>query len=175
MLPRSTQQRLVRDREKLNGRTMEIQRLIGRSLRGAIHLEKLGPRQIILDCDVLQADGGTRSASITGGFVALWLACDGLVKNKILSTNPIKNFIGAISGGIYKDELLLDLDYQEDSITESDMNFILNDMGNLIEIQGTAEGRAFSWDMLHQLFLMASSGVAELIYHQKKTLGLLYD
>lgn len=172
MLPRATEQRVVRDKDKVNSRSTELQRLVGRSLRASIDLEKLGERQIIIDCDVIQADGGTRCASITGGFVALYLAVQKLMQNKRLKINPIKNFVAAVSCGIYKNVCIMDFDYEEDSNSESDLNFVINENNELIEIQGTAESKPFTFDKVSEMFNLASQGVKELIKEQKKACGI---
>lgn len=167
MLPRATDKRVQRDRDRPNSRGVEIQRLIGRSLRASIDLTKLGERQIIIDCDVIQADGGTRCASITGGFIALKLAINNLIKQRILRENPIKGYVGAISCGVYKNVCVLDLDYQEDSNCEADLNFVINDKNELIEVQGTAEEKPFSIEKFNEMFSLASSGIKEIIEIQK--------
>ena len=169
MLPRSTHSRMGREaaRGKQSGRTQEIQRLIGRSLRAAIDLKKLGENQITIDCDVIQADGGTRTASITGAFVALQHAIDDMLEKGILKQNPIKHSIAAISVGIYKDTPILDLDYPEDSTAETDMNVVMDENGRYIEIQGTAEGEPFSSGHLGELLDLAKLGIDELITAQK--------
>jgi ribonuclease PH len=172
MLPRATEGRVQRDRDKQNSRGIEIQRLIGRSLRAGINLELLGERQIIIDCDVLQADGGTRCASVTGGFVALYLAVQKLIKNRKIQSNPIKNFISAISCGFYKKNCILDLDYQEDSNCAFDINFILNDKKEVVEIQGTGEETTLPFDKIQEFYLLASSGCEELLKKQKEALEL---
>ncbi|MDR2778318.1 MAG: ribonuclease PH, partial [Rickettsiales bacterium] len=172
MLPRSTGTRVVRDRDKTNSRMLEIQRLIGRSLRAVVDMKKLGVRQILVDCDVIQADGGTRCASITGGFVAMYLAVDEMLKKGILSENPIKNFVSAVSCGIYRNSCVLDLDYEEDSNGDVDVNFIINEDGDIIEIQGTAEKSPFSFSKFTELFTLGAKGSRELISRQKKALKL---
>ena len=178
MLPRSTHTRSDREaaRGKQTGRTQEIQRLIGRSLRAVVDLKKLGERQITLDCDVLQADGGTRCASITGAFVALHDAIEGLIKKGILTESPIIDFVGAISVGISANDgqhqVILDLDYIEDSSCETDMNVVMTGSGAFIEIQGTAEGTPFSRADMDNLMGLADNGVRELIVAQKKALGV---
>ncbi|MDR2777782.1 MAG: ribonuclease PH [Rickettsiales bacterium] len=172
MIPRSTGTRTVRDREKSNARALEIQRLIARSLRTCVDMRKLGVRQILVDCDVIQADGGTRCASITGGFVAMYLAIVNLLKRGTLMETPIVNFMAAVSGGIYNGNCLLDLDYEEDSGSEADVNFVMNDKNEIVEIQGTAEKSPFSFPRLGELFELASSGVGKLITKQKEALGL---
>jgi ribonuclease PH len=169
MLPRSTHERMRREaaQGKQSGRTQEIQRLVGRSLRAIVDLSALGERQIVIDCDVLQADGGTRTASITGGFVALH-QCIAFMKKVGLVTKPaIKDHVAAISCGICKGEPVLDLDYEEDSAAETDANFVLTGGGGLVEIQGTAEGAPFSDDEFAQLLKLARKGVTELVALQK--------
>jgi ribonuclease PH len=172
MLPRSTNERMRREaKNKQSGRTMEIQRLIGRSLRSSVHLDKLGERSITIDCDVIQADGGTRTASITGGFVALCLALRTQENDSFSSADAIKSYTGSVSLGKVNGEILLDLDYQEDSNAETDMNFIMNDEGNFIEIQGTAEKGAFSQDELNKMIVLATEGVNSIIEIQKEVLN----
>lgn len=168
MLPRATDKRVQREREKANSRSIEIQRLIGRSLRAGVDLKKLGERQIIIDCDVIQADGGTRCASITGGFVALKLAIDKLLSNKIIRENPIKSYLAAISCGIYKNICMVDFDYHEDSNSDVDLNFVINDNNELIEIQGTGEQKTFSKEKLDEMFDLASGGIKEIITKMKE-------
>ena len=172
MLPRSTKERVRRDavRGRIGGRSHEIQRLIGRSLRAVIDLDKLGERSITIDCDVLQADGGTRTASITGGFVALSDAALFLVREGLIDENPITDFIAAVSVGIIDDKLRLDLDYDLDSIAEVDMNVAMTGSGLLVEVQGTAEGKPFSKDRLNELVKLAESGIKKLIQKQKEVL-----
>ncbi|MBR5130865.1 MAG: ribonuclease PH [Alphaproteobacteria bacterium] len=173
MLPRSTGLRMDRESKKgQSGRTHEIQRLIGRALRAGVDLRLLDGFQIKIDCDVIQADGGTRTASITGGFVALYLACQKLVAEEKIKKNPIKAFVAAISCGVVQGEPVLDLDYVEDSNAGTDANFVMDENGGLIEIQGTAEHGTFTKDELHQLMGLAEQGVSELISLQKKALGL---
>ena len=178
MLPRSTHTRSDREaaRGKQTGRTQEIQRLIGRSLRAVVDLKTLGERQITLDCDVLQADGGTRCAAITGAFVALHDAIGGLLKKGVLTESPIIDFVGAISVGISANagqhQAILDLDYIEDSSCETDMNVVMTGSGAFIEIQGTAEGTPFSRADMDTLMGLAENGVRELVIAQKKALGL---
>ena len=174
MLPRSTNTRSDREaaRGKQTGRTQEIQRLIGRSLRCVVDLKKLGERQITLDCDVLQADGGTRCASITGAFVALHDAVSGLMAKGLVRETPISDYIAAISVGIGTDGTLLDLDYIEDSSGETDMNVVMTGSGKFVEIQGTAEGVPFSRREMESLVGLAEQGVAELITAQRVSLGL---
>ena len=172
MLPRSTNERMRREaKNKQSGRTMEIQRLIGRSLRSSVNLDRLGDRSITVDCDVIQADGGTRTASITGGFVALCLALRSQDDNSFSSTDAIKSFTGSVSLGKVDGEIVLDLDYEEDSNAETDMNFIMNDEGNFIEIQGTAEKGSFSKKELDQMTALASEGIESIIEIQKKSLN----
>ena len=173
MLPRATHTRNSREasRGKQSGRTLEIQRLIGRSLRAAVDLEALGENTITLDCDVLQADGGTRTASITGAFVALQLAVNWMMKTGKIKTTPIHGQIAAISVGIFNGAPVLDLDYAEDSSAETDMNVVMNDAGHFIELQGTAEGHAFSRDELNQLLELAASGTVELMALQREALA----
>lgn len=169
MLPRSTGSRMGREasRGKQGGRTMEIQRLIARSLRAVVNLEALGERNVIVDCDVIQADGGTRTASITGGFVALADAMQGLVDAGKIKKNPIVGQVASVSVGIFNGTPVLDLDYDEDSNAETDMNVVMNDAGAFIEVQGTAEGHAFRQDELDAMLTLAKSGIAQLIDHQK--------
>ena len=173
MLPRSTNTRSDREaaRGKQTGRTQEIQRLIGRSLRCVVDLKKLGERQITLDCDVLQADGGTRCASITGAFVALHDAVSGLMSKGLIGETPITDFIAAISVGIGADGPVLDLDYIEDSTGETDMNVVMTGAGKFVEIQGTAEGVPFSRVDMENLVGMAEKGIAALIAAQRVSLG----
>ena len=173
MLPGSTHTRSDREavRGKQSGRTQEIQRLIGRSLRAAIDLKKLGERQIMIDCDVLQADGGTRTASITGGMVALVDAIKGLQRDRLLSEDPLINFVAAISVGIYQGQPILDLDYREDSSADSDLNLVMAEGSQLIEIQGTAEEAPFSRTELNALLDLGETGIAQLIDAQKAALA----
>jgi len=173
MLPRSTGQRMGREaaQGRQGGRTMEIQRLIGRSLRAVVDLDALGERTITVDCDVIQADGGTRTASITGGYVALVDAVQYLLRNRILRKNPIHGYVASVSVGIYQGEPVLDLDYAEDSEAETDMNVVMNDGGAFIEIQGTAEGHAFRMDELMAMLELAKGGIAQLIEKQRAVLG----
>lgn len=173
MLPRATAERNPREaaKGKLGGRTMEIQRLISRVLRSAVDLEKLGERIITVDCDVLQADGGTRTASITGGYVALALAIKKLLNEGILTENPIISNVAAISVGKIKNEILLDLKYTEDFEADVDMNVIKNKAGQYIEIQGTGEEATFSREELNALLDMADKGIAELIKLQDEVIG----
>ena len=166
--------RIHRDKANNSGRSQEISRLIGRSLRACIDLKALGERQIYVDCDVLQADGGTRTAAITGGFVALSLACKFLQDQKIISEWPIKNYLSAISVGLDKSSALLDLNYDEDSNIGTDMNFVMNDSRNFIEIQGTAEQAAFSKNELSSMIELAEIGCGQLIEEQSKILGSFF-
>ncbi len=173
MLPRSTQERIRRDsvRGKIGGRSHEIQRIIGRVLRAVIDFEKLGERSITIDCDVMQADGGTRTASITGGFVALSDACNYLLKEGLVQENPLTDYIAAISVGILNDKLVLDLDYEQDSAAEVDMNIAMTGAGLLVEVQGTAEEKPFSKNRLTELVKLADKGIKQLIKKQKEALG----
>ena len=164
MLPRSTNTRMPREatRGRQSGRTLEIQRLIGRSLRQAVDLDALGERTITVDCDVLHADGGTRTASITGGWVALADALDGLVSTGALSETPLVAQVAAVSTGIVDGQVLLDLDYSEDSRADTDMNFVMDNEGRFIEVQGTAEAAPFTEDELRQLTAVAANGISQL-------------
>ena len=173
MLPASTASRMRREaaQGKQSGRTQEIQRLIGRSLRAAVDLSRLGERQILIDCDVIQADGGTRTASITGAYVALHLAISKLIATGKLAHNPIREAVAAISLGIVGGVPLLDLDYPEDSGCDSDINLVMTASGNIIEIQGTAEGAAFSPAALTQLLALGQKGIAELLQHQQAAIA----
>jgi len=173
MLPRSTHGRMDREaaRGKQSGRTQEIQRLIGRSLRACIDLQKLGPRTITLDCDVIQADGGTRTASISGAFVAMQLAINELINNGTLDESPIHQNVAAISVGIFDGTPVLDLDYAEDSSAETDMNVVMDQAGRFIEIQGTAEGATFSRDEMNALLALAEQGINEIIAAQNAVIG----
>jgi ribonuclease PH len=171
MLPRSTGSRMRREAASgQGGRTMEIQRLIGRSLRAVVDLEALGERVITVDCDVIQADGGTRTASITGGYVALADAVQHLLKKKAISRNPLYGQVASVSVGIYNGTPVLDLDYAEDSNAETDMNVVMNDAGAFIEVQGTAEGHAFRMDELQAMLALAQKGIGELIEKQTEVL-----
>lgn len=173
MLPRSTNSRMNREaaRGKQTGRTVEIQRLIGRSLRAAVDLTALGERTITIDCDVIQADGGTRTASITGACVALADALNKLVENGTLKTNPLTRMIASISVGIYQGEAVLDLDYPEDSSADTDMNIVMANDGGIIEIQGTAEGEPFSENEFAQMLVLAKKGIKELNTAQQTCLA----
>ena len=172
MLPRSTHTRTAREstRGKPSGRSQEIQRLIGRSLRSVIDLTALGERTITVDCDVLQADGGTRTAAITGGYVALADAIQFLTVKRVISKNPLHGQIAGVSVGIYRGEPVLDLDYTEDADAETDMNVVMNNAGAYVEIQGTAEGHAFHQDELDVMLKLAAKGISELIELQSATL-----
>ncbi|HMF31425.1 MAG TPA: ribonuclease PH [Candidatus Lokiarchaeia archaeon] len=172
MLPRATITRNRRETMGAKGRTQEIQRLVGRALREAVDMTKLGERTITIDCDVIQADGGTRCASITGGMVALYDGLNTLVAQGMLAELPIKNFIAAISVGIYRGQLLVDLNYIEDSKIDVDFNVIQNDQGGFVEVQGTGERGTFSQDLLNQLLDAAQKANTELIALQRTTLGL---
>ena len=173
MLPRSTHTRSAREaaRGKQSGRTQEIQRLIGRSLRAVTDLKALGERQITLDCDVLQADGGTRCASITGAWIALHAACAQLVAQGKLPDNPIRDHVAAVSVGIYKGVPVLDLDYPEDSDCDTDMNVVMTGDKGIVEIQGTAEGEPFTRTQMGQLIDLAEAGIDELVARQKAALA----
>ena len=173
MLPRSTGSRMAREaaKGKQSGRTQEIQRLIGRSLRAVVDLKKLGERTIQVDCDVIQADGGTRTASITGGFVALHDAVSGLMGKGLVKENPLKDFVAAISVGIYECTPVLDLDYDEDSACDTDMNVVMLGSGHFVEVQGTAEGHAFTRVEMDALLGLAQGGIAELVEMQKAALA----
>ncbi len=172
MLPRSTHTRTAREASmgKVGGRTQEIQRLIGRALRAVVDQQALGERTVWIDCDVIQADGGTRTASITGAFVALNEALFLALKNGIIEKNPIKDYLAAISVGIVKGEPMLDLCYAEDSIAEVDMNVVMTDSGKIVEIQGTAESEPFSRESLNTLLAYAEKGIGEVIKAQKEIL-----
>lgn len=173
MLPRSTGSRMQREaaKGKQSGRTQEIQRLIGRSLRAVVDLAKLGERTIQVDCDVIQADGGTRTASITGAFVALHDAVSGLIAQGLIKETPLKDFVAAISVGVYQGTPVLDLDYLEDSDCDTDMNVVMLGSGQFVEVQGTAEGNAFSRDEMNALLDLAQSGIADLIGMQRVALA----
>ena len=172
MLPRSTHTRSARERGRVGGRTQEIQRLIGRSLRSVVDLDALGPRTVIVDCDVLQADGGTRTASVTGAAAALWIAFDGLVNEGTMERNPMRQMVAAVSVGIVDGEPVLDLDYPEDSTAQVDMNVVATEAGHFIEVQGTAEGHPFRRDELDELLELAVEGIATLVRAQKAALGI---
>ena len=174
MLPRSTHSRMDREaaRGKQSGRTQEIQRLIGRSLRAAFALEAFGERTLHLDCDVIQADGGTRTASITGAMVAAYDAFSKLVEGGVLAAVPVKHFVAAISVGVYQGLPVLDLDYLEDSGCDTDMNVVMTELGHFVEVQGTAEGAAFDRAGMDRLLDLAETGIADLVRMQKQSLGL---
>ena len=173
MIPRATAERNSREsaKGKLSGRTMEIQRLIGRSLRAAIDLEKLGERMITIDCDVIQADGGTRTTSITGGYIALALAIKKMLADGTISRNPIISNVAAISVGLVKNVIMLDLKYSEDSAAEVDMNVVMNGKGEFVEVQGTGEEATYTRDQLNKLIDMASEGIRGLINKQNEIIG----
>ena len=174
MLPRSTGSRMRREAAsgKQGGRTMEIQRLIGRSLRAVVDLEALGENTITLDCDVIQADGGTRTASISGAYIALNDAVNHMLQKKMITKNPIHGQVASISVGIYNGEPVLDLDYAEDSSAETDMNIVMNEAGAFIEVQGTAEGHAFLPEELNAMLELGKKGIAHLIEKQNEALNL---
>lgn len=174
MLPRSTGERMPREaaKGKQSGRTQEIQRLIGRSLRAAMDMQKLGENTITIDCDVIQADGGTRTAAITGACVALVDACRSMVAKGQIKEMPLKHMVASVSVGMYQGEPVLDLDYPEDSAAETDMNVVMNDAGGFIEIQGTAENAAFSEAEFHAMLALAKQGIASLFDKQKVALAL---
>ena len=172
MLPRSTHTRSARERGRVGGRTQEIQRLIGRSLRSVVDLIALGPRTVIVDCDVLQADGGTRTASVTGASAALWSAFDGLVNAGEMERNPMREMVAAVSVGIVDGEPLLDLDYPEDSTAQVDMNVVATEAGHFVEVQGTAEGHPFRREELDELLELAIEGILTLVRAQKAALGI---
>ena len=173
MLPRSTNSRIDREaaRGKQTGRTQEIQRLIGRSLRSVTNLDELGERQIKIDCDVIQADGGTRTASISGGFVALYLAVEKLKKNYNIARPIIKDFIAAVSTGIINNNPILDLDYEEDSSAQVDANFVICKSGKISEIQATGEEYFFTDNQFNEMFDLAKKGISEIISKQKEIIG----
>ena len=173
MLPRANRERSRRDVDKLklSSRSAEIQRLIGRSLRAAVDMKLLGERTITIDCDVLQGDGGTRTASVTGGFIALALACQKLVDDGEIGRSPIRHFVSGISAGIIDEQPMLDLQYSEDSRAQVDLNCIMNELGEIIEIQGTGEGRAFTVREQQELLELCAKGNRELIARQKEILG----
>lgn len=173
MLPRSTNSRMKREaaQGKQSGRTQEIQRLIGRSLRAIVDLKALGERQIIVDCDVIQADGGTRTAAITGAWVAVHDAVQGLVKRGLLAASPLVDHVAAVSVGIVNGQPVLDLDYPEDSACETDMNIVMTGKGHFVEIQGTAEGEAFSRDEMNALLDLAVAGIGRLVQLQKEVIA----
>lgn len=172
MLPRATLTRVPRETKKPSGRSQEIQRLVGRALRAGVDLEKMPEISVTIDCDVLQADGGTRTASITGGFVALYQALQKMVAAEKLSENPVREFVAAISCGICDGAAVLDLDYAEDSSAQADTNFVLTESGKIVEIQGTAEGQPFDESQFAELMRLARKGIGELIAKQKEALGV---
>ena len=174
MLPRSTGSRMHREasRGKQSGRTMEIQRLIGRALRACVDLTALGERTLTIDCDVIQADGGTRTASITGAYVALQDAVSHLIRTKKIKKNPIHGQIAAVSVGVYQGQAVLDLDYAEDANAETDMNIVMNEAGAYIELQGTAEGHAFHASELQEMLDLAGSGIQQIMAQQREALSL---
>jgi ribonuclease PH len=174
MLPRSTHTRIAREKALNGGRSQEISRLLGRSLRAATDLKALGEHQIAVDCDVIQADGGTRTAAITGGFVALALALDLLFSQKKLTRWPLLHYIAAISVGLHNDSLLLDLNYEEDSICAVDMNFVMTDKKQLVEVQGTAEKGTFSRDQMFEMMTLAEQGCQQLFTAQEKIVGQFF-
>ena len=172
MLPRANRERSKRDiaKLKLSPRSAEIQRLVGRSLRAAVDMKALGERTINIDCDVLQGDGGTRTASVTGGFVALALACRKLVEEGVLASNPIRHFVTGVSAGIVGETLMLDLQYSEDSRAQVDLNCVMNELGEIIELQGTGEGRAFTPQEQQELVRLCAKGNRELLKLQREIL-----
>jgi ribonuclease PH len=174
MLPRSTSERMAREaaRGRQGGRTMEIQRLIGRALRAAVDLRQLGERTLTVDCDVIQADGGTRTASVTGGCVALVDGISYLKERGLIMGEPLLHLVASVSTGIYNGEALLDLDYAEDANAETDMNFVMDDGGRFIEVQGTAEADPFTMEQLLAMTALAKSGIAQLIEQQRRALGM---
>jgi ribonuclease PH len=174
MLPRSTGTRTDREaaRGKQSGRTQEIQRLIGRSLRAVVNLSRLGERTIQIDCDVIQADGGTRTASITGAFVAAYDALRWLRERKLIESLPVRDFVAAVSVGVHGDEALLDLDYLEDSTCETDMNVVMTGGGDFVEVQGTAEGVPFTQTQMDAMLALARQGIRKLVAVQKAALGV---
>ncbi len=175
MLPGSSTTRIFRDRGHVNGRSKEIERLIGRSLRASLDMKRLGERTIWIDCDVVDADGGTRTASITGGFVALYLAVNRLMSEGLISESPIVRQVAAVSVGIVNGQERLDLCYQEDSVAQVDMNVVMDHGGNLIEVQATAERGTFTLDQMGKLLELASKGISELIEKQREVLKIVQD
>ena len=171
MLPRSTHQRIPRRRGSESSRTREIQRLIGRSLRAVVDLDAIGPRTIIVDCDVLQADGGTRTAGITGGYVALRMALDTLIADRLVPESALLTPVAAVSVGVVADETMLDLCYVEDAAAEVDFNVVMTGSGEYIEVQGTAEGKPFSGDTLQAMLNLAGEGIKGLLAAQQTVLG----
>lgn len=175
LLPRATHDRTQRENSKTGptGRTQEIQRLIGRALRTAVNMEALGEYTITIDCDVVQADGGTRTASITGGCIALYDAINKLKKQNLIKGNPFKFFVAAVSVGIYQGELVLDLNYLEDSKASTDMNVVMTEHGDFVEVQGTAEGEPFKMHEFNAMLELAKQGIDQLVQKQKKAVGLI--
>ena len=173
MLPRSTNSRMQREavQRKQGGRTMEIQRLIGRSLRSIIDMDLLGENTVVIDCDVIQADGGTRTASITGGYLALNDAINKALADGLITKNPIKKMIASVSVGVHDGNVLLDLNYAEDSTAETDMNVVMDGKNNFIEIQGTSEKRPFTYQELESMLTLAKKGITELFKYQRDALG----
>jgi ribonuclease PH len=174
MLPRSTHTRMRRDKAASSGRTQEIQRLIGRSLRAVTEMKILGERQVVVDCDVIQADGGTRTASITGGFVALGLAFKMLLDQKLLLTFPLNDYVAAVSCGIINGEPRLDLAYEEDSVADVDMNFVMTGQGKFVEVQGTAESVPFSQEQMNSMIELARKGHEDLFVIQENIMGSFF-
>ena len=172
MLPKSCNSRISRERNGLSGRSYEIQRLIGRSLRQAFDLDSFGEKTILVDCDVIQADGGTRTASVTAGVVSVYELFRQMVAMKEIKKVPIRRWVAAVSGGVVNDELLLDLDYEEDSNADADINLVIDENGGLIEIQGTAERNSFDSADLNELINIGKKGIQELIAKQKEALGV---
>ena len=172
MLPRANRERSKRDvsKLKLSPRSAEIQRLVGRSLRAAVDMTKLGEHTITIDCDVLQGDGGTRTASVTGGFIALALACRKLVEDGALASSPIRHYVTGVSAGIVGEQAMLDLQYSEDSHAQVDLNCVMNELGEIIELQGTGEGRAFTLTEQQELVRLCAKGNRELLAIQKAVL-----
>ncbi len=174
MLPRSTHTRVSREKAAGSGRTQEISRLIARSLRAAVDLRLLGEKQVIVDCDVIQADGGTRTAAVTGGFVALALAMHKLKTAGLVAQSPLKQYVAAVSVGLHRGQTLLDLCYEEDSAVETDANFVMTDSGRFVEVQGTAEGEAFSPTELQQMIELATAGCKDLFHRQAEAVGSFF-
>ena len=171
MLPRATSTRTQRETQRPSGRTQEIQRLIGRSLRAVVDMKLLGERQVVIDCDVIQADGGTRCASITGAYVALALACRKLVRNSVVKMSPLRSEVAAVSVGVVEGAVVLDLPYAEDSAAEVDMNIVCTGAGKFIEIQGTAEREPFTREQMNEMLGLAEKGINELFVIQRAALG----
>ncbi len=174
MLPRSTQQRMKRDKTLTSGRTQEISRLIGRSLRAAVDLKAMGDKQILIDCDVIIADGGTRTAAVTGAFVAMGLAFKKLLALSEIKSQPLTHYVSAVSVGLQKSEILIDLDYDEDVSISTDMNFVMTNSGKFVEVQGTAEDQPFSKEELLKMMEIAEKGCNELFLIQEKILGSFF-